>query len=410
MITNSINDSKLIWIINQYAGSKYHGMVFRSYYIAKELINMGCSVVIISSAFSHLFIKQPVTNNVITDEVIDKIRFRWVKASVYKESNGIARVVSMFSFMWNVFKLDVNTNDRPSVIIVSSPSPLSIINGYFLARKYNAKLIYEVRDLWPLTLIELGNLSRFHPFIIFLQLLENFAYRTADYVVSVLPGTKEYMVFHGMNAEKFEYIPNGIDADELSDSEPVDDEITGQIPKCKFIVGHIGTMGMSHSLDCFISAANKMTSDNDFHFVLVGDGPEKKRLKSLVTGNNVTFINPIKKNQVQSMLNYFDVCYLGCPREDIYKYGISANKVFDYMYSSKPVLHSGAVGNDPVKEASCGVTVAPEDPESLVAGIKYLMDIGSDQRAFLGQNGRQYVLENHSYNQLAKKYMRLFEV
>jgi len=409
-MTESLCYKNTVWIINQYAGSKYHGMVFRSYYLSKELLTKGWNVKIISASYSHLFRKQPAVNSEFTDEVIDNINYCWVKTNAYKESNGVARVVSMFSFMLKLFKLPLNANMKPSVIIVSSPSPLSIVNGYFYAKKYNAKLIYEVRDLWPLTLIELANFSKFNPFIIFMQLLENFAYHVANHVVSVLPGTKEYMISHGMDADKFEYIPNGIDVEELSLLEAIDDDVSRQIPSFKFIVGHLGTLGMSHSLDCFIAAANLLKNNMNIHFVLVGDGPEKNRLKSLVSGDNVTFIDPISKSKVQTLLSFFDICYLGCPKEKIYKYGISANKVFDYMYSSKPILHSGAVGNDPVEEASCGITVAPEDPDALVAGIEHLLNIGSEQRAIMGQNGRKYVLENHTYKQLANKYIRLFEV
>lgn len=408
-MNRSSSSKKTVWIINQYAGSKYHGMVFRSYYLAKEFLNSNWNVRIIAASFSHLFMNQPTVNNEFTDEIIDNINYCWVKTNAYKESNGVARVVSMFSFMFKLFKLPTNIDLKPSVIIVSSPSPLSIINGYFYAKKYKVKLVYEVRDLWPLTLIELAGFSKLNPFIIFLQMLENFACHVANYVVSVLPGTKVYLINHGMDAGKFVYIPNGIDVEEISTSETIDYDVSRQIPSNKFIVGHLGTLGMSHSLDCLIAAANLLKYNAKIHFILVGDGPEKSRLKSLVMGDNVTFIDSISKSKVQSLLCLFDVCYLGCPNDKIYKYGISANKVFDYMYSAKPILHSGAVGNDPIEEASCGITVAPEDPDALVLGIEYLLNIGSEQREILGLNGMKYVIENHTYNQLAKKYLRLLE-
>lgn len=395
--------NKTLWIVNQYAGSKYHGMVFRSYYIAKELVNSGWNVVVFSGSFSHLFIKPPCVSSRFTFEEIDGITFCWVKLRKYTESRSVNRVLSMIEFMLKLFMLNSNLLPKPSAILVSSPSPFSLLNGFRFARQFKSKLIYEVRDLWPLTLVELGSISRFNPFVVVLQLLEKLAYRVSDHVVSVLPGTKPYMISHGMRPDKFLYVPNGIDLDEMSRSDELEEKVEKLIPVNKFIVGHLGSVSISHSLESLISAANLMISKSDVHFLIVGNGPDKDKLKQAVIGNNVTFIDAINKSQVQSMLANFDICYLGCPDESIYKYGISANKVFDYMYSSKPIIHSGNVGFDPIVEASCGVSVAPEDPEAIVAGIEHLRSIGSHGRMALGRNGRVFVEKHHSYKELTKQ-------
>ena len=100
---------------------------------------------------------------------------------------------------------------NPNIVIASSTYPLDIIPAFLIAKKTRAKLIFEVHDLWPLSPIELGGMSPFHPYIMIMQWAENFAYRVSHKVVSILPKTKSHMQKHGLGPDKFAHIPNGID-------------------------------------------------------------------------------------------------------------------------------------------------------------------------------------------------------
>ena len=181
-----------IWIINQYCGSKVHGMNFRSWYFAKEL-KKGFHPHIISASYSHLFYKLPVTKGKFTLEDVDGIPFTWVKVSKYKGSQSIGRVLVMIQFMLNLFFLPKKKLNNPDVIIVSSLSPLPIINAYLWSIKHKAKLIFEVRDIWPLSLIEIGGFSKLNPLVLFFGWFEKFAYKKSDKVISLLPNAKPYM-------------------------------------------------------------------------------------------------------------------------------------------------------------------------------------------------------------------------
>lgn len=401
---------KNIWIINQYAGSPFHGMNFRSYYFAKEFIRNGINVTIITASFSHGRSRNP--ENIIDDfstEFIDKIKYVWVKTPKYSGSKSIGRILSLFIFPLRLLKYRVSKEGKPDIIIVSSPSPIPVINAYLFSRKYKSKIFFEVRDLWPLSLKELGNSGFLNPLIFLLQRIENFAYRIADRVISVLPCTQEYMMNHGMGKSKFVHIPNGIDSDEKEYNDLLPDNIIKKIPENKFIVGYAGTIGIANAIDPLIEAVRLLQDYTGIHFVLVGDGGEKARIiNSSKNLNNITFIDAIPKAQVPSMLSFFDVCYIGWNKKSLYEHGISANKLFDYMLSKKPILHSVNAGNDPVKEANCGISVEAEDPNAIADGILRLYHMTYDKRQKLGNNGYKVVLEKYTYQYLSGKYMELF--
>jgi glycosyltransferase involved in cell wall biosynthesis len=195
----------------------------------------------------------------------------------------------------------------------------------------------------------------------------------------------------------------------MKDIEPLPKEVIKQVPKDKFIVGYTGTIGIANALEYLLEAASKLQEYKDIAFVIVGDGKEKRRLKEKYKFDNIIFIEPIQKKQVQSILKLFDVCYIGWNKERLYEYGISANKIFDYMYSAKPVVHSYSGKSDIVTLANCGITIDAQNPKAIKEAILKLYSMPKEQREALGQNGKKYVLEHFTYEKLAKKYIQLFE-
>ena len=404
-------DKKNIWIINQYTGSSYYGMNFRGYYFAKEFVASGHEVTIFTGTYSHLFFNYPKTDGMFTKESIDDIDYIWVKTPKYKSSKSLGRVFNMFAFMINLFFFNIFKIKKPNIIIISSLSLFPILNAYIWAKIFKIEFIFEVRDIWPLTLIEVGNMSKYHPLVIFLRWFEKLGYKKAKYVVSLLPHAKEYMVSQGLSENKFRHIPNGINIEEVQNYQEVSDEIKNLLPQNKFIVGYVGTLGIANALKYFLEASKKLKNNSQIHFVLVGKGDEKNKLQEYCKANqlsNVTFINPIPKIQVQSMLRLFDVCYIGWHNISIYKHGISANKIFDYMYSAKPILHSISIRDDIIKNAKCGISIEAENSEKIKKAILQLLKMNKDELKRMGENGKEYVISNHSYVKLAKIYRELF--
>ncbi|NLP58145.1 glycosyltransferase family 4 protein [Lutibacter sp. B1] len=404
-------NKKVIWIINQTAGKPDSGWGERHYYLAKYWVNNGYNVKIISGSYNHLFINQPkISKKTFTiEEVEENITFCWVKTPRYN-GGGYRKFWSNIIYTLKVFFISSKTLSKPSYLIVSSMPIFPIINGYFFKKWFNAeKLIFEVRDLWPLTPVYLKGYSKKHPLIKIVAWFEKFAYKKADVIVSLLPNAYNYIDKISGNPSKFNWIPNGID-ESLLDNENLSENLQNQIPSDKFIVGYAGTLGMANAMEYFIEASVMMKEISQVHFVIVGDGYLKQKyVVQTKTNTNITFINKIKKNQVQSILKLFDVCYVGRYNNKLYDYGVSYNKYFDYMLAGKPILESSNNINSPAEISGCGIIIEPESGEAIVHGIQKFQLKSKDEMKKIGKKGYVYVKNYHNFEYLSNKYITLFK-
>jgi glycosyltransferase involved in cell wall biosynthesis len=166
-----------------------------------------------------------------------------------------------------------------------------------------------------------------------------------------------------------------------------------------------------NELENLINAAELLRNEN-ISFLLVGEGHLKSELKDLVETkklDNISMCESIPKSFMPKLLRSVDVGFIGAKNRPIYKHGISPNKIADYMMAEIPVISAIEAGNDPVKEADCGCSVAPSNPEALASTILYMDSIGQSERKIMGQRGKEYVLQNYSYDILAKKFVEAFK-
>ncbi len=400
--------SKNVWIINQFAGTSTSGWGERHFFFSKYWKQQGWKVNIISGSYNHVFQNLPLAPNQFNMEDVEGTQFCWVKTPKYK-ATSIMRFWSFLVFAFKVYFLPIDKLGKPDIIVVSSMPIFPILTGFLLKRKYKAsKLIFEIRDIWPLTLVLLGDVSKNHPAVKFIGWFEKFGYRKADLIVSLLPNATEHIEEISACGEKFRYIPNGLDQDVLK-VEEISVEIISQFPKDKFIIGYTGTIGLANALEYFVEAAGVLKADNRFFFIIVGEGYLKKDLfeKSKDFGN-ILFLDKIRKNQVQSMIFHFDVCFVGRNDTPLFKHGVSANKYFDYMLASKPILDSNNKIKDPVELSNCGIIVKPDSTDAIVNGIIELYDLGELGRNEMGRLGKEYLLKNHSIEKLATDYISVF--
>ncbi len=402
--------NKNIWIINQTAGKLDSGWGERHYYLSKHWVDKGFNVKIISGSHNHLFVNQPsVSKKWFTYENVEKgIQFCWIKIPNYNNT-GFKKFLSNLIYTFRLFFLSSKTLGKPDIIIVSSMPIFPIINGLFFKNKFKSnKLIVEIRDLWPLTPMYLKNYSKNHPLIKIVGWFEKLAYKKSDKIVSLLPNASTYINNISKDSSKFHYIPNGID-EKLIGKDNIDKSVLERIPKDKFIVGYAGTIGLANAMEYFIEAS-LVIKEKDIHFVMVGDGNLKKSFQEKVKkATNITFIDKIKKSQVQGMLSYFDVCYLGRYKSPLYLHGVSYNKYFDYMLAKKPILESSEMIKDQVELSGCGIIVEPENIEAINNGILSFYQMDNDQRDELGMKGYLFVKKYHEYSFLSNEYIKLFE-
>ena len=396
-----------ILYINHYAGSLKHGMEYRPFYLGREWVRQGNRVRVVAANFSHVRGKQPQAPGT---ETIEGVEYLWLKTPRY-DSNGVKRFWNMIVFCMRLFlSRKVLRNFKPDMVIASSTYPMDIFPARYLARKTGAKLVFEVHDLWPLSPIELGGMSPKHPFIRIMQFSEDYAYKHADHVVSLLPLAKEYMLSRGMNPEKFVYIPNGILFGEWESQTETAKDLVARIHDLKakgyFVVAYAGAHGLANSLIDLVEAARRL-QDKKIYVILIGDGLEKRALKQAAAGlTNIHFHDSIPKDQIPATLKEFDALYIGLQDNPLFRFGISPNKLLDYMAAGRPILKAINSGNDPVVEASAGYTVPPEQPDAIAAGIERLAKLSAQEREKMGQNGQRYVREHHDFEVLASRFLK----
>ena len=402
--------NKVIWILNQTAGKPDSGWGERHYYLSKKWIDEGYQVNIISGSFNHLFVNQPeVGSKTFTVEKIhEDLNFCWVKIPKY-DGGSVFKLWCMIVFAIRVCFLNTKLLKKPSIIIVSSMPLFSILSGIYLKSKYKAKkLIFEIRDLWPLTPMYLSNYSKFHPMIILMKWIEKIGYKKSDYIVSVLPKADLYINKISKEPEKYKYIPNGID-EKLLQKEYLSKSLVEKIPTNKFVIGYTGTLGMANAMDCFIKAVLKLKTDKKFHFVIVGDGYLKTEFMELTEEcSNITFIEKIPKSKVQHIISLFDICYLSRLNNPLYQYGVSYNKYFDYMLAKKMILESSNHISSPGSLSGCSVIVAPEDSNAIIEMLNELYNKPQNYFDMIGEKGYAFVKKYHNFDFLSSEYLKLF--
>lgn len=398
-----------IWCISKYASLPKFGAGARLFYLAKEFSRKSHYVVLITSDSNHLC-SYPNTNNRYNFDCLDGVNVCWIKNLKYKSTASIMRVVSWFDFEFSLFMLNKKKFNKPDVIIISSLSLLSIIYGYYLKNKFKAKLVFEVRDIWPLTLIEEGGISKFHPLSLFLGVIEKFAYNKSDLIVGTMPNLGEHVKnVIGYNRYVF-CSPLGFHNDELTYIKK-NNSFTNLFPDNKIIIGYAGSFGISNALQSFINVIKKMSSYNDVHFVLVGSGDLKNDYKDqLLNYENVTFYSKIKQFEVQSFLAHCDILYLSTKDSIVWDFGQSMNKVVQYMLSGKPIVASYSGYPSMINESDCGCFINQNNETLLLNTLLKYTGLNNAERESIGLKGKDWILINRSYSTLANNYLQQLDL
>lgn len=400
-----------ILLINHYAGSVYHGMEFRPYYMAREWVKAGNEVCIAAADYSHLRKVNPKVSHDFQKEIIDGVTYLWVKTPEY-HGNGVSRGanIAAFYFKMKMHAKSIAREFSPDAVVASSTYPFDAYIAARIAGFSGGRFYFEIHDLWPLTQIEIYGLGVNNPFVKMLQKAEDFAFKNAVKVISILPQAYLHMEERGVSREKFVYVPNGV----IPGQEERCGEKSSQITTLEnlrkdgfFIVAYTGNHSGANALEFFIDAAAKMSGEK-VKFVLVGSGNEKTALEAHareIDAGNVIFLDPVYKEEMGALLSQVDAAYIGLAKCGLFHYGVSPNKLFDYMLASRPVIYAVEASNNPVRDACCGITVSVGSAQAICGAVHSLISMSENERREMGERGRNYVLKNHDYASLSQKFL-----
>ena len=402
--------NKVVWYISKYIAPPTKASCGgRGYLLLNEMAENGIDVIAITSDSNNLT-EVPDLKKAVTFQKIDKVEFVWLKTIRYKVAKSAVRILSWFHFEWNLFWLDTSKLKKPDVIIASSLSLLTIVNGFLLRRKYKCKLVFEIRDIWPLTLTEDGGFSPGNIFVRFLGFIERIGYKHSDLIVGTMPNLKEHVQQIVKEDKNVECIPMGVDPDSIAlPTNLVSEEFfTKFVPKDKFIVMYAGTIGITNALETLFNCAEMLKHDEQIHFVIVGSGALRDEfIKKYAHLKNLTFADKVNKNQVQSVLARADLLYFSVFPSKLWNYGQSLNKVIDYMLSGKPVLASYDGYPSMINESGCGYFIPAGDSKILADKIIELKGLGTEKLKLIGKSGREWLIKNRTYKQLALDYQQI---
>jgi glycosyltransferase involved in cell wall biosynthesis len=361
---------------------------------------------LITSDSNHLA-DFPDSNKIYNWEIANGVSTIWIKTKKYTRSASISRILSWFDFERKLFFLPKYKLDKPDVVIISSLSMLSIIYGYYLKKKYKVFLVFEIRDIWPLTMTEEGGFSKWHPLVLFLGWIEKFGYKNSDLVVGTMPKLNLH-VNNILGYEKpFFCSPLGFNPDNYKDNIINEKNSFDEVfPKNKIIIGYAGSMGITNALEPFIESIQLLKDNTNIHFMLVGSGALKESFEQqLGKCKNVTFLPRMEQNKVKYFLNKCDILYLSTQDSIVWKYGQSMNKVVEYMLASKPIIASYSGYPSMINEASCGKFINTIVPNDIKDSILDIVNLSGEERKELGKNGKKWIYKNRQYSKLAKEYI-----
>ena len=388
-----------IWMLNHYAITPDMPGGTRHYCLGRELVMRGYDVTIFAASFNYSTRREEKLKKGerFREEDVQGVRFIWIKSFPYLRNNW-RRVVNWVTYAVRVIHIGSKMKERPDVIIGSSVHLFTPLSGYILARLKKSRFFFEVRDLWPQTLIDIGSINRNHPFIILLRLLERFLYKKAERIITLLPKAGDYIKKCGIPEGKIAYLPNGVDIEAFPEQK---------WPKTNGLaITYLGTHGSANALDAIIEAAGILESEglNDIQFQFIGDGPLKQYLIDKIKTQglrNIRFYNPLPKKDLYTVARDTHAFIVNMKDIPLYRYGISFNKIYDYMAMARPVIIGCSAGNNPIKEASAGISVDADSPLQMAEAVRKLRGYSKVRFLSMGNNGRAFVKRNNKYSVLS---------
>ncbi|MBN2012998.1 glycosyltransferase family 4 protein [candidate division KSB1 bacterium] len=393
-----------ILYISQYFPPEIGATQTRAIEMARNLVTYGHDVTVLTEFPNHPsgILPEKYRFKFLETDTIDGIRVRrsWVYATPNK--TFVTRLAFYFSFMFSAIFSGLLTRGRYDVVYTTSPPFFVGVSGYVLSRLKRARFVFEIRDLWPDSAVELGELNN-PRFIRWAQKLEQFFYRNASKLVVVTKGTYNHLLAQGIPASRLELIPNGTNTaifanrgDALKKTLQLQD---------KFVVGYSGILGLAQGMEQLCELVEEMRVHPDVHFLFVGTGPKKhvvEAIKAEKRLGNLTLIDEVPREQIADYISAWDVSLVPLRKNELFKITIPS-KIYDNMACERPIILSvDGEARSILEQAQAGIYVEPENSGQMMAAILQLKADPAVCRE-MGKNGRAFVDAYYSRERLAHK-------
>lgn len=338
------------------------------------------------------------SNNWVRREKRGEVEVIYTKTIPSSSGNLPRRSLKFVWFMLLSFFVGVRYTS-PTVVIGTSPQPLTGVSGWLLGRLHGARFVFEVRDLWPESVLAVSDFD--NPLIIWvIKRVVTFLYHRADVLVVVSRAFIDPIAEYGVDCSKIVYHPNGINPEgyRVGDEPP---SVAG-LSKDEFTVSYIGTIGRAHGLSIVLEAAPRL---DGVQFVLVGDGAERERLETEAKHmDNVQFEGQRPKSEIPQYLAASDASLVHLKPRAVFE-TVIPSKLLEAMAAGLPVL-LGVKGEAEriLTEADAGITIEPNNDRELIAAVERLRTDDVERRQY-GKNGREFVTEEFHWEKIANAYL-----
>lgn len=399
---------KNILIINHHATIPKYGGGGRHHQFSSELSNRGYNVNLIASSYQHGRGEYLHESRIVEDVINKCYKFTMIKSTPDYKNNLIKRLLNYVNFTHKVKNIELDV--KPDVIIASSVHPFTWIAGYKLAKKYQARFVVEVRDLWPLSLYEdLNGLVRHFVFMYFNRLEKKY-YNLADSIIVTAPNAHKYMnAKYKVDTNKIHFIPHSIDLEEFDRN--VDRAIIKPIKKLLdqyFCITYTGSLSKSEGLENLLYIADNLKCIPEIKFLIIGSGSEQEaltRLKEELELDNVFMFDRLPREDVPPILQRSSVLFAGLMERKAFAYGISKNKFYDYMAAEKPVIFMSNVEDSAIEKAECGYVIKNHSVNDAVKKIKQIY-YNKNMYNLFANNAREYVEKHHTIKRVTDQFIK----
>lgn len=407
-----------IWIFNNYNMLPEQGGLNRHYYFAKCFAEMGHQVTVFVGSHPHNTNLQMIEDGAAWKTAFET-PFRWVYVHTANYAGSrVKRVLSMLEYYRNGKRAAYalyRQGERPDAILGSSAHPLAAVLAIRMAKRFRCKSIAEVRDLWPESIVAYGIVGPHNPAVIALRWLEKWIYKKADAVVFTMEGAYDYIVEQGWEKEipraKVHYINNGVDLEQFDynkehfcvEDPDLDDPDT-------FKVVYTGSIRRVNNLGLLLDAA-KCVKNPNIRFLIWGDGDERAALEQRVRDEhigNVVFKGKVEKKYIPSIVSRADLNFAHNDPSPLFRFGISFNKLFDYLAAGKPVLCDFPCPYNPAVTYGAGIEATDTQPQQIAKAIDALVTSAEQEWQSYCANARR-AAEDYDFKRLTDKLIAVIE-